>query len=83
MTRIKNVLLTAVGLVLAVAAPAFAQGTYPPGSPTGGTSITTETGGEIAFTGAEISVWMLVAGAMILAGVVALVLGRRRAALAE
>jgi len=89
-TRIRNALLAAAGYVLAVAAPAFAQGTYPPDttegttvSPAGGTAITSDSGGELAFTGAEISVWMLVAGALILAGIVALFLGRRRAAIAE
>lgn len=81
-TRIRHALLAAAGLVLTMGAPALAQGTYPP-DPTGGSSITTETGGDLAFTGAEISVWMLVAGALILAGVVALFLGRRRAAIAE
>ncbi len=74
MKRIWAGLLVAAGLLLGTAAPALAQGTYPP-EPPAGTEITRD---GLAFTGTEISVWMLVALALIVGGVVALVLGRRR-----
>lgn len=80
MKRISAVLAAAVSAALAFAAPALAQ-VYPPYPPQpGGDGSTTGTGGggDLAFTGADISVWMLVAAGLLAAGIVALVLGRRR-----
>lgn len=80
MKRIGAALLAAAGLVLAVAGPALAQASYPPAPPSGETVVRDPGTGELAFTGAEISLWMIIAVALIVVGAVAVLLGRRRAA---
>lgn len=85
MRRIGATLLGTAGLVLAAAGPALAQASYPPAPPAGEIIVQDPgTGGlgtsELAFTGAEISLWMIIAAALIVVGALAVLLGRRRAA---
>lgn len=83
MKRISVALGMALAAVFAFAAPALGQAypPYPP-QPGGDGSATTgiRGGGDLAFTGADIAVWMLIAAALIVAGIVAVLLGRRRSA---
>lgn len=82
----KRVLMTAVTTawaVFALALPAIAQ-QYPPYPPqSGGGSGTTGGaaggGGDLAFTGTNVTVWLIVAALAIVVGVVIVMLTRRTA----
>ena len=66
----------ASGLLLGLltAGPALAQ--YPPTeAPTG---VAPDEGAEVAFTGADITLWMVLLAGLVVAGIVALVAARRR-----
>jgi hypothetical protein len=83
MKKLGLVLATATVFCLAVAAPALAQ--YPPeveGTSGGNTGGTGGGGGAAgtAFTGVDVSLWMVLLAAFAVAGVTALILSRRRAA---
>ncbi len=82
MKKLGLVLATATVFCLAVAAPALAQ--YPPeveGTSGGNTGGTGGGGGAAgtAFTGVDVSLWMVLLAAFAVAGVTALILSRRRA----
>ena len=84
MKKLGLVLATTTAFCLAVAAPALAQ--YPPevegtsgGNPPGGTAGGGGAAGT-AFTGVDISLWMVLLAVLAVAGVTALILSRRRAA---
>lgn len=65
---------SALFLGVVTAAPALAQ--YPPTeAPTG---VAPGAGEEVAFTGADITLWMVLLAGLVVAGVLALVAGRRR-----
>jgi hypothetical protein len=83
MKKLGLVLATTTAFCLAVAAPALAQyppevegtsGGNPPGAAGGGGAAGT------AFTGVDISLWMVLLAVFAVAGVTALILSRRRAA---
>jgi hypothetical protein len=83
MKKLGLVLATTTAFCLAVAAPALAQ--YPPeveGTSGGNTGGTGGGGGAAgtAFTGVDVSLWMVLLAAFAVAGVTALILSRRRAA---
>lgn len=83
MKKLGLVLATATVYCLAVAAPALAQ--YPPEveGTSGGDSPGTAGGGGAAgtaFTGVDVSLWMVLLAVFAVAGVTALILSRRRAA---
>ena len=83
MKKLGLVLATATVFCLAVAAPALAK--YPPeveGTSGGNTGGTGGGGGAAgtAFTGVDVSLWMVLLAAFAVAGVTALILSRRRAA---
>jgi len=78
--RLTAIVGTAWAAVVALASPVLAQ--YPPYPPqpagggdpgAGGASG----GGDLAFTGADITLWMILAAVLIVAGVVAVLVGRR------
>ncbi len=83
MKKLGLVLATTTAFCLAVAAPALAQ--YPPEvEGTGGGNAPGAAGGGgaagTAFTGVDISLWMVLLAVFAVAGVTALILSRRRAA---
>jgi hypothetical protein len=84
MKKLGLVLATATVFCLAVAAPALAQ--YPPeveGTSGGNAGGSGGGGGEAAgtaFTGVDVSLWMVLLAVFAVAGVTALILSRRRAA---
>lgn len=84
MKKLGLVLATATVFCLAVAAPALAQ--YPPevegtsGGNAGGTGGGGGGAAGTAFTGVDISLWMVLLAVFAVAGVTALILSRRRAA---
>lgn len=70
-------------LSLALAVPALAQAKYPPNPPEEPNVIRQGEGvggPDIAFTGQDVTLLLLVIGALVVAGVVALLVARRRAA---
>jgi len=81
MKRFAAILGTAWAAVVAFASPVLAQ--YPPyppqpaggGDPGAGSGASG--GGDLAFTGADITLWMILAAVLIVAGVVAVLVGRR------
>jgi LPXTG-motif cell wall-anchored protein len=88
MKKLGLVLATATVFCLAVAAPALAQ--YPPevegtSGGSGGGGATGGGGGAAgtAFTGADVSLWMVLLVAFAVAGVTALILSRRKKAAAS
>lgn len=83
MKKLGLVLATATVFCLAVAAPALAQ--YPPEveGTSGGNAPGAAAGGGTAgtaFTGVDVSLWMVLLAVFAVAGVTALMLSRRRAA---
>lgn len=90
MRRVRAVLAFIAFLCVTAAAPAVAQTqNYPPQSPqpagevapAGAVAPTGGAGpGEIAFTGANITIGMIIVAALLVAGVAALLLSRRRTA---
>ncbi|MFL5766981.1 MAG: hypothetical protein ACJ758_03950 [Actinomycetota bacterium] len=83
MKRTATVAILSVGLTVASAATALAAN-YPPTPGGGGGNNTSGTGGGgggggVAFTGANVSLGMIVLVALVAVGVAALVIGRRRA----
>ena len=84
MKKLGLVLATATVFCLAVAAPALAK--YPPeveGTSGGNTPGAAGGGGGAAgtaFTGVDVSLWMVLLAAFAVAGVTALILSRRRTA---
>ena len=78
MKRIATVVTLAASMAIAGAGSALAANNYPP-TPNGNGGGTGGAGGGVAFTGADITLGMVLVGALVLAGVVALFLSRRRA----
>jgi hypothetical protein len=83
MKKLGLVLATATVFCLAVAAPALAK--YPPEveGTSGGSAPGAAGGGGAAgtaFTGVDVSLWMVLLAVFAVAGVTALILSRRRAA---
>jgi opacity protein-like surface antigen len=84
MKKLGLVLATATVFCLAVAAPALAQ--YPPevegtsGGNAGGSGGGGGGAAGTAFTGVDVSLWMVLLAVFAVAGVTALILSRRRAA---
>jgi LPXTG-motif cell wall-anchored protein len=88
MKKLALVLATAVAYCLVVVAPALAQ--YPPqvegtgggnggtGGGAGGTDVSGSAGGT-AFTGVDVSLWMVLLAVLAVAGIAALVVSRRKA----
>jgi hypothetical protein len=80
--RTATVAILSVGLTIASAATALAAN-YPPtpggGGGGGSNSTGTSGGGGVAFTGANVTLGMIVFVALVAVGVAALVIGRRRA----
>ena len=84
--RFATIVGGALAAVMALASPVLAQ--YPPyppqpggsGSGTGGSGTGSSGGGDLAFTGADITLWMILAAVLIVAGVIAVLVGRRPAA---
>lgn len=68
----------ASGLLLGLltAGPALAQ--YPPTQAPTGVAPGADEGAEVAFTGADITLWMVLLAGLVVAGIVALVAARRR-----
>lgn len=82
MKRIVTILTTLVAATLA-AVPAYAQEEYPPYPPVdgdGGTVSGVGGGGDLAFTGADLAMWLAVGLALVALGVLILWLRRRRVA---
>jgi hypothetical protein len=83
MKKLGLVLATATVFCLAVAAPALAK--YPPevegtsGGNAGGSGGGGGGAAGTAFTGVDVSLWMVLLAAFAVAGVTALILSRRRA----
>jgi hypothetical protein len=73
-------LIGGVLLSLALALPAVAQAQYPPNPPEEPNVVRQGEGADVAFTGQDVTLLLLVIGALVVAGVVALVVARRRAA---
>ena len=84
MKKLGLVLATATVFCLAVAAPALAK--YPPevegtsGGHTGGSGGGAGGAAGTAFTGVDVSLWMVLLAVFAVAGVTALIMSRRRAA---
>lgn len=87
MKKLALVLATAVAYCLVVVAPALAQ--YPPQvegtgggnggtGGAGGTDVSGSAGGT-AFTGVDVSLWMVLLAVLAVAGIAALVVSRRKA----
>ncbi|MDP9296095.1 MAG: hypothetical protein M3O88_05300 [Actinomycetota bacterium] len=83
MKRTATVVTLAIVMAIAGAGAALAKN-YPP-TPGGGAGGTGDAGGagggsgNVAFTGANVSLGMLLVAALVVVGVVALFIGRRRA----
>ncbi len=67
--------VTALFIGLVTAVPALAQ--YPPTEAPTGVAPGAD-GEEVAFTGADITLWMVLLAGLVVAGILALVAGRRR-----
>ena len=81
MKRTATIAVLSVGLTIASAATALAAN-YPPtpgGGGGGSNSTGTSGGGGVAFTGANVTLGMIVFVALVAIGVTALIVGRRRA----
>jgi LPXTG-motif cell wall-anchored protein len=76
MKKVASVILTGLCLNLLLATAAFAGSEVPP--PEVGGTVVTPPGGT-AFTGASVSMWMVLAAALFVAGVAFVVTSRRRA----
>lgn len=82
MKRVLTTVTASITAVLALAGPALAQ-QYPPYPPqpggdagtTGGAAV--GGGGDLAFTGTNVTVWLIVAALAIVVGVVIVLLSRR------
>jgi hypothetical protein len=85
MKKLGLVLASATAFCLTVAAPALAK--YPPGvkGESGGSAPNAAGGGAAgtAFTGANVSLWMILLAALAVVGITALIMSRRRAAAAS
>ena len=90
MKRFGYALLSALSLTLLTAMPALAQGSVvePPVEDVGPQVIVRAPGGPgdvvqapggVAFTGSEVTLWMVLAAALLAVGIAFYVLGRRRA----
>lgn len=82
MKRILGIVATVVTTLVIGTGTAFAQSTYPP-EPTDPSSVLGgggSSGSATAFTGSDVATWAVVAGALLLAGLAALFVARRRAA---
>jgi LPXTG-motif cell wall-anchored protein len=78
-------LIGAVLLSVILTVPALAQAQYPPNPPELPNVVrqgegTGAAGADIAFTGQDVTLLLLLIGALVVAGAVALVVARRRAA---
>jgi hypothetical protein len=79
--RTATIAILSMGLTIASAATALAAN-YPPTPGGGGGNNSTGTsggGGGVAFTGANVTLGMIVFVALVAVGVAALIVGRRRA----
>ena len=74
MRKIAKIAGLMVGFLVTVAAPAFAQYVGPIEEPVGPGAAE-----GIAVTGANVTVWMLVVAGLVVAGLTALVVARRKA----
>jgi LPXTG-motif cell wall-anchored protein len=81
MKKLVTVVLGAVCLNLLLMAPAFAGSELPP--PAGEVVTPPGADGGTAFTGANVTMWMVLAVALLAVGVALFVAGRRRRAIAE
>lgn len=82
MKRIFGVLAITFASMIIGAGTALAQTTYPP-EPTDPSSVLGgggSSGSSSAFTGSDVAMWTVVAGALLLVGLTALFVARRRAA---
>ena len=85
MKRFGYALIGALSVTLLTAMPALAQSVVPPGTDVGPQVIArapenvVQAPGGVAFTGSEVTLWMVLAAALLVAGVTFYVLGRRRA----
>ena len=89
MKRIAYALLSALSLTLMTAMPALAQSVVEPPvedvgpqvivRAPGGPAEVVQAPGGVAFTGSEVTLWMVLAAALLAVGVAFYVLGRRRA----
>ena len=82
MKRLATVVLGAICLNLMLVAPALAGSEVPPPEP-GGTVVRPPGSDATAFTGADISMWMVLAVALLVVGVALFLVGRRRRVVAE
>lgn len=76
MKKVASVIVAGLFLNLLLVSPAFAGSDVPPPE-VGGTVITPP--GGTAFTGASVTIWMVLAAALFIAGVAFVVTSRRRA----
>jgi hypothetical protein len=76
-SRIAKVVALAGTAIYLTALPAVAQ--YPPTQAPTGVAPPGPGDEEVAFTGADITLWMVLLGVLIVGGVLALVIGWRRA----
>jgi LPXTG-motif cell wall-anchored protein len=87
MKRFAYALLGALSLTLITAMPALAQSVIEPPDvgpqvivrAPGGPADVVQAPGGVAFTGSEVTLWMVLAAALLAVGVTFFVLGRRRA----
>ena len=79
MKKIGTVALGTLCLTLLQMAPALAQSSIPPGDDDVLPETIVNPPGGVAFTGSEVTVWMVVAVALLAVGVAFLVAARRRA----
>ncbi len=77
MKRVGLILSSAVAFCLTLAAPALAGSELPRPSGGGGTAVS-GAGGGTAFTGANISLGLILLAALVVAGIAALAVSRRR-----
>lgn len=78
MKRLGVVVFATLAFSLALVAPALAGSEIPP--PDGGGDAVAGGGGGTAFTGANISLGLVLLGALLLLGIGSLIVSRRRAA---
>jgi LPXTG-motif cell wall-anchored protein len=84
--RFGYALIGALSVTLLTAMPALAQSNVPPGGEDVGPQVivrapenVVQAPGGVAFTGSEVTLWMVLAAALLAVGVTFYVLGRRRA----